>query len=441
MAGEPATQRGHWMRKRHAVLATLLVLGCASLTQATTLSGRVGLSAYVWQYQEVDSSKTRHIQNTGSLSLRLGQIGGQDLEILTALRGRIDLRNSGDNLSDYHVYDLQVRWKNIAKFADLTGGRHQIFWPNGAVSIDGGSVKLHPRCGAELSGYIGVLAPEDGRFRLTTYDKGHAFGAQFAYHSNFTGDLAVSFAQKNAARVYESGTPTLSSLASQTLGLDWRHPVRGFGRVYANAIYQIPTERIDRVNLSVLWRASDAWSAEAQFRYRRPNLAYNSIFWVFTESHYSEGRLNLSYRINPLWSVNAGGVHVDLGDTKSDRFELGVGHKYFSVMLNAKTGWSGKTIGVSGDAYYPVNDSWTVRGGLHVSSYEVMEDSPEKNSEASVVAGGTWHWMPQSTIDADLQYVTQKIKVPSNYGDGSNDLRFMLRLSWWFFNRLGSKVG
>jgi hypothetical protein len=442
------------MIKRQVVLATLLVVACTSLVQATTLSGRVGLSSYLWRYREADTTETRntrHLQNTGTLGLRLGQIAGQDLEVLTSMRGRFDVRNTGDNLSDYHVYDLQVRWRNIGQAVDLTGGRHRVFWPNGTVSIDGGSATIHPKCGAELSGYIGLIAPEDGRFKMTTYDRGHAFGAKLGYHSSLIGNLALSYAQKNLARTY--GTTEVNNLASQTVGLDWKRTVKGFGSVYGQALYQVPTQRLDRVHMSARWHANDCLSVNAQFRYHRPDLAYNSIFWVFGESRYYEGRLQLSYRLNPTWSVNAGGVHVDLAGGKSERFELGVSHKYFSLALNGKTGWSGKTIGGSGEASYPINDQWTVRGGVHVSDfgliqssyYEVLPDSSKpksnSNSEASSSAGVSWSGIPQLTVDAELQYVTQSIKVDPSYGDGSSDIRFMLRLSWWFFNHLGSKVG
>jgi hypothetical protein len=427
------------MNKRQVILTTVLVVACVSLAEATTLSGRVGLSTYLWRYREVDSTDTRHLQNTGTMSLRLGQIAGQDIEILTSLRGRFDVRNTGDNVSDYHVYDLQMRWKNIARAVDLTGGRHRVYWPNGTVSIDGGSATVHPGYGIEAGGYIGVIAPVDGRFRMTEYDKGHAFGAQIGYHSNLAGNLAVSFAQKNAARTY--GTQTVNNLASRTVGLDWKRTVQGFGGLYGQIIYQLPTQRIGRVHLSARWRADDALSVNAQFRYRRPDLAYNSIFWVFGDSRYYEGRLQISYRLNPAWSVNAGGVYVDLVGGNSERFELGVSHRYFSLTVNGKTGGSGKTIGVRGEALYPVNNRWTLRGGVHISSYELIEDAPESNLEASSWAGCTWHVLPQSTVDAEIQYVSQDIKAVTNYGDGGSDIRFMLRLSWWFFNRLGPRVG
>jgi len=439
LPGFPGMPRGDLMKKRLVVFATLLVVGGVSFAEATTLSGRVGLSTYLWRYREVDSTDTRHLQNTGTLNLRLGQIAAQDLEVLTSMRGRFDVRNAGDNPSDYHVYDLQVRWKNIGKAVDLTGGRHRVYWPNGTVSIDGGSATIHPGYGVEVGGFIGLIAPEDGRFKMTTYDKGHALGAQVGYHSTVVGDLAVSFAQKNIARTY--GAQAVDNLASRTVGLDWKRTVKNFGGLYGQMLYQLPTQRLGRVHLSARWRASDDFSVNAQFRYRRPDLAYNSIFWVFGESRYYEGRLQLSYRLNPTWSVNAGGVHVDLVGGKSERFELGVSHRYFSLTVSGKTGWSGKTIGVSGEALYPVNDRWTLRGGTHLSSYELAEDAAESNFEASSWAGCTWHWMTQSTLDAEVQYVSQDIKVKTNYGDGSSDIRLMLRLSWWFFNHLGSKVG
>lgn len=431
------------MKLKQAILTTLLVMGCASMAQATVFSGRVGLSSYLWKYREADSSDTRHLQNAGTVSLRVGRIGNQDLEILTSMLGRYNVRNAGDNVHDYRVYDLQARWKDRAKRVDLAGGRHRVYWPNGTVSIDGGSAAIHPGYGLQAGGYFGLLAPDDGRFKMTEYDKGHAFGAQLGYHSGAIGDVAFSFAQKNRARsyIFSDTAIAVNNLDSRTLGLDWRRTINRIGSVYGQALYQLPQQRIGRVHLSARWHATEALSLNGQFRYRRPDLPYNSIFWVFGESRYYEGRLRADYRINPVWSVNAGGTYVNLSDGSSQRFDVGVGHKYFSLTLFGRTGWPGSTIGVSGDATYPINDRWTLRGGTHLSSYELIEDTPETSTEGSAWAGGTWRWIPQSSLDVEVQYVSQLIKNEEGYVAGRKDLRLILRASWWFFRRVGAVAG
>ena len=100
--------------KRVSLLCGVLLLASVGTGQATVFSGRVGLSSYVWERSELDTTATRHCQNTGSVSLRLARIAGTDLTMATSLRGQYDSRNLSTNADDYHVYNFTVRWKNIA---------------------------------------------------------------------------------------------------------------------------------------------------------------------------------------------------------------------------------------------------------------------------------------------------------------------------------------
>ena len=167
------------------IIVTLLWVGLVtSSSWAAVLSGRATLSSYVWNHTEIDSSETRHLQNSGTLGLKLARIGGKDLEITTTLRGSYDKRNQGDDMDDYRVHDLMARWKNLAGVADLTVGRQRIFWPTASVAVDGASADVDILNALQVGGYIGTLAPEDGHFRPTDYDEGHAFGCEGSSYDN-----------------------------------------------------------------------------------------------------------------------------------------------------------------------------------------------------------------------------------------------------------------
>ncbi|MEW5875187.1 MAG: hypothetical protein AB1752_08415 [Candidatus Zixiibacteriota bacterium] len=419
-----------------AVMVTALALPASPPANSATLSGRVGISTYLWEYSELDTTDTRHVQNTGTLSLRLARIADRDIEINTALRGRYDLRNAGDNVDDYHVHHLQLRWRNIAKRADLTAGRQRLYWPTGSAWIDGAALAVRPFNRLEVSSYMGMTAPEDGRFKTTDFDKGHAFGVRAQFTRAAGRQIALSFAQRNTERAY--GDVELKTIASQLLGLDWRCRMNKSWNLYGHANYDVLRERLSRVHGSIRWQATPEISVNGQFRFRRPDIAYNSIFWVFGDSRYYEGRMRLDYRFNPDWTVSIGGVLVDLVDDQVQRFDVGLAHRYFSFMLHGKSGWSGSTIGLSGDALYPLNEKWSLRGGARYSSFELYEDQEEANSEAGLWGGFLWQVMEQTSVDLEAQYLTQDITTQPGISSGDeSDFRLLARVSWWFFSRLG----
>jgi hypothetical protein len=428
--------------KRLAITALALLGGMVALTaaQAAVLSGRVGVSSYLWERSELDTTETRHWQNTGTVSLRLTRIADQDLSISTSLRGRYDSRNRGDNADDYRVYHFNVRWRKIADRVDLEAGRHRVYWPTGTVNIDGGSAEARVWRGLSAGGYFGVTPPEDGRLKLTDYDEGHALGARLSVQCRRLGRVTVAFAERRLARSYvvDDETVEVDNLVSQRIGLDWRRPIAGFGTAYGQLTYQMPTHRIGRLHLSARWKATPTVSVHGQFRYRRPDIAYNSIFWVFGPTRYYEARLRANIRVNPTWTVNIGGTYVDLVDDNTQRFDIGLSHQYFTVMIHGKAGGSGSTIGLTGSALYPINDRWLLRGGARYSSYELIEDQEESSWETSIWGGARWNWMTQSSIELEAQFLSQDVTTQKDFAGDETDFRLLARISWWFSNRLGS---
>lgn len=425
------------MNKLPVTLVAIVAVSTTAPTHAATLSGRVGVSSYLWERSELDSTDTRHWQNAGTLGLRLGRIAGNDLEIATTMRGRLDSRSQGDNVDDYHIYDLYVRWRKLARALDLTVGRHRLSWASGSVGIDGGSAELRLCNGWELGGYIGSLLPEDGRFKSIDFDEGHAVGARFGNRSKALGTVFLTFSEKRVARTY--GETEVDDLASRNYGIDWRKTIAAFGSVYGNLLYDQTRMRFERAHLSARWDATPTVSVQAQYRYRRPSIAYNSIFWVFGDTEYREGRLRLFVRLNPDWTMSVGGALVDIGNSDARRIDLGVSHRYGSLMLHTKSGASGATTAISGDLMYPLNEKWMLRGGSHYSTFELIEDQDESSNEASAWAGVRWQWMPQSSWDVEAQYLTQDLKSSSSFAGDESDVRLIARFSWWFFNRIGTQ--
>lgn len=428
--------------KRLAITAFALAGGIIALAaaEATVLSGRVGVSSYLWERSEQDTTETRHLQNTGTLSLRLARIGGQDLCVSTSMRGRFDARNRGDNADDYRVYHFNMKWRNIADRVDFEGGRHRVYWPTGTVGIDGGSAEARLWRGIAIGGYFGVTPPEDGSLKITEFDDGHAYGAQVSLRQCKLGRIIVAFAERRAARGYfvDGQEVTLDNLVSRRIGLDWRRSIKDFGTAYGQLTYDMPTQRIGRLHLSARWKATPTVSVHGQFRYRRPDIAYNSIFWVFGGSRYYEARLRANIRINPTWTVNIGGTYIDLVDDNTQRFDVGLTHRYFSVMIHGKAGGAGSTMGLTGSALYPVNERWMVHGGARYSSYEFGEDQEDANWETAIWGGARWNWMPQSSIELEAQFLSQDITTQMDFAGNEGDFRLLARVSYWFFNRFGA---
>jgi hypothetical protein len=197
--------------------------------------------------------------------------------------------------------------------------------------------------------------------------------------------------------------------------------------------------RVERAHLAARWNATPTISVQGQYRYRRPSIAYNSIFWVFGDSEYREGRLRFYVKLNPAWTLTVGGAVVGIGDDDAQRFDLGISHRYGSLMLQTKIGASGATTALSGDLMYPLNEMWTLRGGSHYSTFELIEDQDESSNEASAWAGVRWQWMPQSSLDLEAQYLSQDLKTMTSFAGDESDFRLIARFSWWFFNRIGTQ--
>lgn len=417
----------------------LLVTLAASNSRAAVFSGRMTASSYVWDRTEVDSTNTQHLQNAATLGLRLARIGGQDLEISTTVRGNYDKRSRGDDVDGYRIHDLLARWKDLAGAADLTLGRQRIFWPGVSAVVDGMAADIDLFNALEIGGYAGALAPADGRFRPTNVDKGHAFGARIVSHTKAVGNLSFSFAERRHSASY--GDVALDPLASRIAGLDWRRTITGFGSLYGHLLYDLPRRQIGRVQFSARWNVKPTISVQSEYYFRRPSIAYNSIFWVFGKSDYAEGRLRLHWRPSQSWTFSAGFATIDVAGANARRLDLGMSHKYFSLMLHGRDGVAGNTVGVSGDVMYPLNEDWTIRGGSNYSSYELFEGQADSNTESAFWGGLRWQAWSQSTIDVEVQYLNRD-NVAARYDPGnSSDVRFIARLSWWFFRRLGEQDG
>jgi len=427
----------HSDRRRTTALAVVLVgVLCAATAQATIFSGRVGISSYLWERSETDTTDTRHLQNTGTLSLQLARIGGRDLMVTTSVRGRYDARNRGDNVDDYRLYNLNFRWRDIGDAVDLSGGRHRINWPTGTVLLDGGSAAIHPFRQLTLEGFVGTHAPEDGVVDRTAWDEGRTYGGQLRYTTGALGIIAVAFSELHRARVYED--IEVDDLAARRVGIDWRRTIQRFGSLYGNLVYDEPTRRIGRGHLSLRWRTSPTVSVHGQFRYRRPNIAYNSIMWVFSDADYYEGRIRFNVRLNSHWTANAGGALVDLGDDDARRFDLGLSHRYGSAMLHIKAGASGNTLGLSGETLIPLSPKWLLRAGTNYASYELYEDQNESNWAVATWAGVRWSVAPTANVDLEAQLLSEDITTQSDFAGDESDFRVIARVSWWFFNRLGN---
>jgi hypothetical protein len=392
------------------------------------------LSSYVWERSDNDTTDTRHWQNMGTLSLRLDRIGGRDLVVAAALRGRYDVRNVGGNVDDYHAYNLYLRWRNLARRVDLTAGRHRTSWPSGSTAIDGASATVRFARYFDFSGYAGVIPPDDGRFKVQSGHEGRAFGLQLGARSAVVGDVAVFFAERHRARAYAE--EEINNLAARTAGLSWRRTLPRIGSASGLFTYDLPRQRIDQVHLSGRWQATPALAVNLQYRYRQPNLDYNSIFWVFGGSRYHEGRIRLYWRLDANWSFSVGGALVDLGDDQVGRFDLGVTHRYFTATVYHQTGVSGQT-SLSGSLSYPLNDRWLLRGGTRYASYELQEDQEEANTAGSWWLGVRWNCYSHATADLEAQFLSQDLKTIEDFAGDESDLRLLARITWWFFQRMG----
>ncbi|MCX6136577.1 MAG: hypothetical protein NTV54_03665, partial [Ignavibacteriales bacterium] len=167
----------------------------------------------------------------------------------------------------------------------------------------------------------------------------------------------------------------------------------------------------------------------AEYIFREPRVAYNSIFSVFNTNSTQEIEGGVEYEVTPSLKTYARYASVNYSDETSGRLSVGGQYEFVNIAYTQNFGYAGELNGISFQAAYPLMEQQlTPSLGFGYAGYKLEKDGPSNNVLSSSV-GATYRPMPALSADVQFQYMSNRL-----YKD---DARVFLKLTYWMNRQLG----
>lgn len=429
------------IRSRLLLLLSACLLAPLTL-HAQTLSGRFTSAFYA--YERSDSTNLSHSLARGYQTF---QIDWAAKNFLLRSYGQLDRDFSTPLAGDgkARLYNFYLEWKNIAQHADVQLGRQPVFAGAGVGTIDGAQIKIR---GKEwrMKLYGGGLLPRDQRVQvIDELDKNYMAGGQFVWTPTVDLSLGVSFYDKKQLR------PGYDALRADSVGNVFTQYIEPSDRafrvgafdaswyvsrkmsLYGRADYDFHAEELTRSELSTRAEVSSRLVLTGNYVFRSPHLPQNSLFSLFDveENHEVEAGFFYQQQKALRFYGNAAGIFYE--DDESFRFTVGTDLKYGGLSFVQRSGYAGDLRGVNASFYYPTRTGMVLPSlQLSWASYKLDGDQTERESLYSGAAGLLVRPWKKLTFDSQLQLLNNRYY--------SHDVRFLFRMQYWFFNKLGASL-
>jgi hypothetical protein len=416
------------------LLAALLFLPDPARAQLVT--GRFVTSVYTWEKFDTVNTSTTYLRGFQNLQLAVAQ---GDISFHTYLQGAI---NSDGGTGLVRAYNLYLRWANIGKLFDLNVGRHGVYSGVGYGTIDGASAKLHLfKNKLSVFAYGGATPSGEYAGISKDYSENLNFGGQILTTAIPYFQLGLSYMNRREQR--ESYWTQRARDASYTLvpyqitfepesqeliGGDALFTYRELVSVYGRYDYDLANDHPSRAQLSVRVNVTPKLTVTLDDLYRLPRTSYNSIFSAFTQNSTDELEMGVEYEFLPRVRAFARGANIQFVDESSKRWTVGVNTGYGVLSYSGSSGYVGQLQSVTLYGNYPLLGNTIIPSlGVMFSSYRLSE-LDDRESALSFVFGGTWRPARAFSMDVQGQWLTNQIYA--------RDLRGMLKLNYWFAERL-----
>ncbi|MDD2500862.1 MAG: hypothetical protein PHN92_08595 [Geobacter sp.] len=255
-----------------------------------------------------------------------------------------DIRN-GEGLQG-RVYYLYANYKDLFNKVDIRLGRQFVNYSAGSSLIDGAKIDVKDIGPIALS----VMGGRNITYNLyneSTHEGDYAVGvAAYLYNIKNT-DLELSWYHKLIK----------DDVAQDILGASFKQYLFDKVKLYGNTRYDLASEVFGEVLAGASYFPLDNLIFTAEWYQSYPTFDATSIYSVFAVNRYQEALVKADYRINKMFSVNAGYTRQDYGEGDSDVVELGVGIRPMDTLrmnLNYDyvSGYDGKRNGCNADIEY-----------------------------------------------------------------------------------------
>lgn len=342
---------------------------------------------------------------------------------------------------ELRVNSFLMKVKNIGGLADIAAGRQFVFAGVGSGLIDGvsGSLKFLDNT-LVVQGYGGSNVIQSRDIRKNYIGTNGLFGGQITYAPIEDGVIGVSYMNKrwqrkpytalrmdslfNPYSIVINSRPNEEELAS----VDVEYSHEQLYSIQAKTDFDILTEEISKIQGFTRIGVMKELNVTAEYIFRQPRLAYNSIFSVFNINSTKEIEGGLEYRPISKTFLFARFANVDYLDETSQRLVVGGAYDFISASYTQNFGYAGELNGVSVQATYPMMDrTFTPMCALGYATYKL-----DKSDPASDVINGTLgvSYRPMQTLSTDLQM--QWMSNPQY----KSDMRVFLKINYWFNEKL-----
>lgn len=431
--------------KYRALTALLpLLLAWAGSAPAQLVHGRFTTSFYTFQRFDTAGSSLTYLRAFQSVQLSAAQ---NDFSVNTYLQGAVNGTNQfGDN-GRVRFYNLYFRWANIGKLLDLSVGRQAVYAGVGNGTIDGLTARARMWDNQiTVTGYGGSTVNDDfigvrkdwhdnlnlGGQVLTTLVPGARIGLSYMYR----GEKRDEYLALRESQVGDSLKTYLTlpfavrseSNAEQLGGADVSWSYGRLLTVYGSYDYDFNYNETSRGQGSLRVNVTDALALTGDYTYRKPQIAFNSIFSVFTLNSTRLAEGGVEYGFTPLLRAFGKLGVVSYTDTTSMTWTVGVNSGYGSASYSGSTGYAGQLASFSVQGAYPLFDRMLVPSvGISWASYRLSAEDP-KNKAVSILAGATVRPTRNFSFDVQGQWMSNRLYA--------NDMRLQVRLMYWFAERV-----
>jgi hypothetical protein len=419
------------------LLISFLVVAPTSLAQLAT--GRFITSFYEWQGRSATVEKQNYLRGFESVQFDFSQ---QHFSFNTNFQLSKDFGTIVKTDPELRLSSLVVKARGIANVADVFLGRQFVFAGVGSGLIDGVTAKtmlMEKKIGVTV--YNGYNVVQSRTIDLKrSYADNALFGGQVTVEPIENGIVGVSY--MNRTRKPEAFTTTridslfhpydvviaYSPTEEEYASVDARYGFLNRVNVYGRTDYDFNLTRMSRAEISARVGLLPALSATAEYLFREPRIAYNSIFSVFTSNSTREIEAGVEYEVMPLVQTFARFAYVQYKDDNSGRMTIGGSYDFMNISYTQNFGYAGDLNGVSVQAVYPVMERKLVPNfGFGMASYQ-LSDGDTKNTVLNASIGATYRPMPSLSSDVQLQWMRNPLYA--------SDVRLFVKANYWFSERL-----
>jgi hypothetical protein len=421
----------------------LLLLFAPLAAGAQSLNFRFSTYVYGWERFDTiapNAASTTYMRGYQNLLIDASR---DKWSLNTLIQTEEELAGESEDKFSYRFYNLYVKGTNLFDALDIKLGRQYLFAGVGRGAIDGIYFKVKAGMNKEyqITGFGGAPTPYDYEFKnYNSIGDNYTFGGQFTYYGVKDLSLALSYMNKrrqtdsyyalradsvfNTSQVLIERDPVTNELA----GFDFNYSYLQRYSFYGKAYYDVKSKKLYRGEFNARGRVIDNLSVWAGYTYREPQISYNTIFWVFNskQNQEIEGGADYGFKNGINAFARVGAVIYD--SDNSLKFQAGFNHPSYGISFTKYTGYAGESDCASGYYYREILKSrLSATAAASYASYSLGDYNSERINSFSGMLGLTYRPDPRFTIDAQGQFITNRIY--------KYDARFLVGLSYWFFKK------